>query len=113
MAGPLAPLVHEAVELSTPWARKLELLDQISDVLDAAMVADGIVPPHPKYVGSESSGYRLLEHNYAIILKSLPDEIKTIVPVVDQIYLERFHSGYVNQLDLDTWDGLLNLRSKD
>jgi hypothetical protein len=110
MAGPLAPLVHEAVQLATPWDRKLELLEQMADELDAAMVADGSVPAHSKFVGSASSGYRLLEHDYAVILKQLPDEIREVVPVVDQIYLERFHSGYVNQLDLSTWDGLLNLR---
>jgi Domain of unknown function (DUF4037) len=110
MAKLLHPLVEESVKLSTPWARKLDLLNQMADILDATMVADGIVKPHAKFVGSESSGYRLLEHDYAQIIKDLPDDIKTLVPVTDQIYMERFHSGYVDKLDLDGWDGLLNLR---
>jgi hypothetical protein len=50
-----------------------------------------------------------LEHNYAAILKQLPAEIRPIVPVWDQIYLEEFHSGYVASLDLPAWDALLNL----
>ncbi len=110
MAEPLRPIVYEAVRLATPWERKLELLDQMSDVLDATMVADGILKPHVKFTGSASSGYRLLEHAYAQIIKDLPEEIKTVVPVTDQIYMERFHSGYVNGLDINTWDGLLNLK---
>ncbi len=109
LAARLGRLVDEAVRLSTPWERKLELLDQMSDVFDATMVEDGILQPHPKFKGSATSGYRLMERAYAEILKGLPDEIKTVVPVWDQIYLERFHSGYVNSLDLQTWEGLLNL----
>jgi hypothetical protein len=106
---PLGPLVDEAVRLTTPWERKLELLDQMADILDDVMVADGIIKPHPKFTGSSTSGYRLLEHAYAELIKSIPDEIKTVVPVWDQIYLEQFHSGYVNTLDMDTWHSLLNL----
>lgn len=109
MADRLRPTVYEAVRLSTPWDRKLELLDQMSDILDATMVEDGIIKPHPRFKGSATSGYRLMERAYAEIIKGLPDEIKTIVPVWDQIYLERFHSGYVNSLDMRTWEGLLNL----
>ena len=109
MAARLGRLVDEAVRLSTPWERKLELLDQMSDVFDATMVEDGILKPHPKFKGSATSGYRLMERAYAEIIKGLPDEIKMVVPVWDQIYLERFHSGYVNSLDLQTWEGLLNL----
>ncbi|MCB0203026.1 MAG: hypothetical protein KDI03_23375, partial [Anaerolineae bacterium] len=102
-----------AVSLATPWARKLDLLNQMTDILDQTMVADGIVPPHPVFKSSPSSGYRLLEHNYAEILRTLPEEIRTIVPVWDQIYLERFHSGYVASLEMNTWDGLLNLEPVD
>ncbi len=109
MADRLRPTVYEAVRLSTSWDRKLELLDQMSDVFDATMVEDGIVKPHPKFKGSATSGYRLMERAYAEIIKGLPDEVKTVVPVWDQIYLERFHSGYVNSLDMQTWESLLNL----
>lgn len=113
LAAPLRPLVDEAVSLATPWPRKLALLNQMADVLDQTMVADGIVPPHPRYRPSPTSGYRLLEHDYAEILKRLPAELRTIVPVWDQVYMEEFHSGYVASLDGATWDGLLNLTPVD
>ena len=107
--APLCPLVEEAVELSTGWDRKLTLLDQMADVLDAAMVEDGIIRPHPRFVGTESSGYRILEHAYAELIQSSPDEIKAVVPQWDQIYLEQFHCRYVDGLDLDEWDTILGL----
>jgi hypothetical protein len=110
MGGRLHMIVDEAVRLSAPWERKLALLDQMSDVLDAALVEDGVIAPHPRLAGSESSGYRLLERAYAEILKQLPEEIVSIVPVWDQIYWESFHSDYVSMLDMATWQGLLNLR---
>jgi hypothetical protein len=106
---PLHPLVDAAVELSTPWERKLELLDSMADVLDAAMVSDGLIRPHPKFAGTPTSGYRLLEHAYAELIQTAPPEIKTIVPQWDQVYLEQFHSGYVDGLDLTTWDSILGL----
>ncbi len=107
--APLGPLVGEAVRLSTGWGRKGELLDAMADVLDGALVADGLIRPHGRYSGSHTSGYRLLEHAYAEILQSLPPRIQPEVPVWDQVYLERFHSGYVAGLDLDHWDALLCL----
>jgi hypothetical protein len=110
LGGPLLPLVNEAVKLSTPWERKLDLLHQIADILDQAMVADGVIQPHPKFAVSPTSGYRLLEHAYAEIIQGLPDDIKTIVPVWDQVYMEAFHSGFVAGLNLDTWDEMLQLR---
>ncbi len=113
LSGPLLPIVNEAVKLSTPYDQKLELLHQMSDILDQTMVADGIIRPHPKYAPSPTSGYRLLEHAYAEIIQGLPEEIKTVVPVWDQIYLERFHSGYVDSLDLETWDDILQLKPVD
>lgn len=110
MSKLLEPLVSEAVKLQTPWTRKLEILNEMSDVFDAVMVQDGIIPPHPKFQGSESSGYRLMEHAYAEILKQLPRDLVMTVPLWDQIYFESWHSGYVIGLDTQTWDGLLNLR---
>ena len=53
-----------------------------------------------------------MEHAYAEIIQGLPDDIKTIVPVWDQIYLESFHSGYVNTLDMATWDEVLQLKKE-
>jgi hypothetical protein len=109
MAGRLKPPVDQAVHIATPWERKLALLDQISDVLDRTMVEDGIVKPHVQFQGSPSSGYRLMERAYAEIIQQLPDEIKAVVPLWDQVYLEQWHSEYVNGLDLDVWTALLNL----
>ena len=110
---PLHPLVDEAVRLSTPWERKLELLDCMADILDETLVADGLIRPHPRFTGSPTSGYRLLEHAYAELIRAVPDEIKAVVPVWDQIYLEQFHSRYVDGLDLNAWDGLLGLHPAD
>jgi len=106
----MLPLVNEAVKLATPWARKLELLHQITDLLDATMVADGIIQPHPQYVASPTSGYRLMEHAYAEIIQGLPTEIQQVVPIWDQVYMEEFHSGFVADLDLATWDEMLQLK---
>lgn len=113
MAALLLPIIEEAVRLSTPWERKLALLHAMADVLDQTMVADGIIPPHPRFREHPSSGYRLLEHAYAEILKRLPPELRRIVPVWDQVHLEAFHSEYVASLDMATWDGLLNLYPED
>jgi hypothetical protein len=113
LSGPLMPIVSEAVKLSTPWERKLELLHQMTDILDQTMVDDGIIKPHAKFVVSATSGYRLMEHAYAEIIQGLPHEIKTVVPVWDQIYMESFHSGFVDSLDMDTWDDILQLKAED
>jgi hypothetical protein len=113
LAEPLLPIVEEAASLTTPWERKLDLLHQMSDIFDAIMVADGIIQPHPKFAVSPTSGYRLMEHAYAEIIQGLPDEIKTIVPVWDQVYMEEFHSGFVDSLDLATWDEMLQLKPEN
>ena len=60
--------------------------------------------------------YRGITHSLAeraidTIIQGLPAEIKTIVPVWDQVYLEQFHSGYVDSLDLGAWDRILGLQS--
>lgn len=109
MAGRMGAQVDEAIKLSTSWERKLVLLEQISDVLDETLVEDGLIAPHPKLHGSATSGYRIMERAYAELIKKCPPELKTVVPVWDQIYMERFHSGYVDGIDMATWEGLLNL----
>jgi len=110
LSDPLLPLVEEAVRLATPWERKLALLDTMAGVLDATLVTDGLIKPHPPFAGSPTSGYRLLEHAYAEIIQGLPEEIKGVVPLWDQIYLEQFHSRYVDSLDLSAWDTILGLQ---
>ena len=105
--------VEEAVKLETPWLRKQALLDEISDVLDQTMVEDGLIPPHPAFVGSATSGYRLLEHAYTALIHRIPSELQEVVPNWDQIPLERFHSRYVAEIDLDHWDELLCLKPRE
>ena len=84
------------MRLSTPWERKLELLDQMADVFDATMVADGIIQPHPKFNGSATSGYRLMEHAYAEIIKGCRTRSRRSCPCGIKSTWSRFHSGYVN-----------------
>jgi hypothetical protein len=109
VAPEMNPLILEASSDSCSWERRIEIFERISDLLDAKMVELGLVPPHPHFRGSPTSGYRLLEHNYAAILKSLPTEILSIVPLWEQVYLEAFHSGYVAGLPIEEWDAVLNL----
>jgi hypothetical protein len=111
--SPLRPLVEEAVQGTTSWARKLEILHAMADILDAEMVAQGLISPHPRYQESPSSGYRLLEHAYAEIIQGLPAEIKGVVPQWEQVFLERFHALYVDTLPMETWDALLHLSPKE
>jgi hypothetical protein len=85
----------------------------MADVLDAALVEDGLIRPHPRFQASPTSGYRLLEHAYAELIQGLPEELKDAVPVWDQVYLERFHSRYVDGLDLDEWDRILCLAPRE
>ena len=85
----------------------------MADVLDATMVADGIIRPHPDFTESPTSGYRLLEHAYAEIIQELPPEIVGVVPIWDQIYQEEFHARFVAGLDLAEWDNMLQLKPKD
>ena len=109
--APLGPLVDEAVRLSTPWARKLELLNRMADMIDHFLVVDGIIRPHPRFAEHPSSGYRLLEHAYAEILHGLPEDLRGLVPVWEQVHWEANHSQYVAGLELEAWDGMLNLRA--
>ena len=109
MADRLSNLIEESVKMSTDWNRKLDLLDEMADVIDLTLVEDKIIKPHPKFKKSDTSGYRLLEHAYKEILDELPDEL-LIAPNWDQIYLEGFVANYVkNGIDSETWLGLLNL----
>ena len=107
--APMHPLVDEAVHAGTSWERKLECLDQISDVLDKTMVEDGIILPHPKFEGTETSGYRLMEWAYYEIIRNLDPELLAIIPQFEQIYLEKSVVPFVAGLDGATWQAALNL----
>ena len=77
--------------------------------LDARMIELGLVTPHPEYQSHPTSGLRLLERPYQELIKSVPEEIKTHLPIWDQKYLEQFISGYVNGLSQEDRLGLLHL----
>ncbi len=109
MYGRLGTIVDEAVRRETAWERKLALLDQMSDQLDRAMVEDGIVPPHPRFAGSPTSGYRLMEYDYYQIIRHLPSELLDIIPEWEQVHLERSVVHYVAGLDEPSWRAALNL----
>ncbi|MBE81590.1 MAG: hypothetical protein CME21_03415 [Gemmatimonadetes bacterium] len=113
LADRMVPLIDEAVDIGTGWDRKLEILEQLSDILDERMVEIGVISPHPRFTGNETSGYRLLEHAYADIVKQLPDDVRNVVPQWDQVYLEEFHTTYVEELPIEDWDHLLNLTPVD
>ena len=112
MGGRLAHIVEKAPLLSTSWDEKLDLLHQMSDILDQAMVEDGLIAPHPKYKVSPTSGYRLLESAYAELIQKCPAEIKGIVPEWEQVHWESFHSGFVDGVDLATWRRMLVLEEE-
>lgn len=113
LGAPLLPLVTEAARLSTSWERKLLLLDQMADILDQAMVTDGLIRPHSHFRGSPTSGYRLLEHAYTELIQGLSPELRGVIPVWDQVHLERFHVGYVAGLEIEEWDRILGLEKED
>lgn len=112
MGTRLAHIVEDAPRLETPWNRKLDLLHEMSDILDAAMVEDGLISPHPKYVVSATSGYRLLENAYAELIKKCPDAIKGTVPQWEQVHWEGFHSRFVDGVDINDWRRMLLLEEK-
>jgi len=111
LAPQMDPLLKEAISGECCWKRRIDIFEHISDLLDARMTELDLVAPHPRFIGSATSGYRLLEHNYAVIMQSLPEEIIPIVPLWDQVHLESFHSDYVAQLPIEQWDAVLNLKT--
>jgi len=112
MSQRLCHIVDEAPKLSTSWQRKLDLLHEMSDVLDATMVEDGLISPHPRYKVSETSGYRLLENAYAELIQKSPAELKGVVPQWEQVHWESFHSRFVDGVDLADWRRMLVLKEK-
>ncbi len=113
LADRMEPLIDQAVKADTPWTDRVDLLAQIADLLDERMVELEIIPPHPRFEGSPTSSYRLLEHAYGAILQRLPAEIIRHVPCWDQIPLEEFHTGYVASIPIEQWDSILNLTPRD
>ena len=112
MGKRLAHIVEEAPQLSTSWERKLNLLHEMSDILDATMVEDGLIAPHRPYKVSPTSGYRLLESAYAELIRQCPDAIKGTVPQWEQVHWEGFHSRFVDGVPLADWRRMLLLEEE-
>ncbi|MDA0337037.1 MAG: DUF4037 domain-containing protein [bacterium] len=112
LAQRMDPLIIEAVRGDTSWPRRVELLGGLADILDEKMVALGVIPRHPRFSGSGTSSYRLLEHAYGAILKRLPEDVRSHVPCWDQIPHEEFHTGYVESIPIEDWDRILHLTPK-
>lgn len=110
LGAPVGEILRAATANGVSWERRLDHLDELASLFDAEMVAQGLIRPHPRFEGSPTSGFRLLEHAYAELVQSAPEDLKRSWPQWDQIYLEQFHSGYVDGLPLDTWDAILGLR---
>ncbi len=107
----LGALVDESLSPTASWHDRLELVERMSDVVDETMVEDGIIPAHPKLAGSPTSGYRLLEHAYKVLLGRVPEEIRLVIPRWGQIHFERFAAAYIDRIDTDSWHEDLNLTS--
>jgi len=113
LAPEMLPLIDEVAENGTPWPRRVVLFGALHDILDAKMVRLGLVRPHPRFKPSETSGYRLLEWCYYDLLKGLPAEIRPIVPLTEQIFMEQWVVDYVAGLTDDEWLHLLCLEPED
>jgi hypothetical protein len=109
LAPDLDPLLSEVTQSDTPWSRRISLFEDMHDILDTDMVAQGLIDPHPKFKKSPTQGYRLLESAYGDLCRTLPREILEHIPQWDQIYLEKFHSGFVANLGQDDWRHALGL----
>lgn len=109
IAERMDPLIAESVRADATWERRIDLLAQLADILDEKMVELGVIPAHPKFTGSDTSSYRLLEHAYGAIVQRLPADVCNHVPCWDQIPLEEFHTGYVESIPLEEWDRVLHL----
>ena len=111
VAPQMDPLLKEAVGGDCSWERRIELFWDVSDILDQRMVDMGLISPHPRFGKSPTSGYRLLEHAYVELLKQIPAEIRAIVPMGEQAYLESYHTNYAADIPIEDWDEILNLKS--
>jgi hypothetical protein len=103
LASEIDPLLTEVTQPETSWKRRIALFEDMHDILDADMVAQGLIDGHPKFKKSATQGYRLLESAYGDLCRSLPKDLLEHIPQWDQVYIEKFHSGFVSNLSPDDW----------
>jgi hypothetical protein len=113
LAPEMLPLVDELTENGTPWLRRVALFEAMHDLLDAKMVALGLVRRHAKLKRSATSGYRLLEWCYYDLLKGLPPESYPLVPLTEQRFMEQWVVEYVAGLCDEEWLHLLCLEPEE
>ncbi|MFM7320398.1 MAG: DUF4037 domain-containing protein, partial [Armatimonadota bacterium] len=109
MRAAIETLLEAVFAQAATMGDRLAALEGFADAVDAELVHQRVIEPHSRMHRSPTSGYRLLEHAYAEILKRMTPEEAVAVPVQDQIHLEAFHSGYVRGVDREEWLGLLGL----
>ncbi len=113
VAPEMRPLIEQAVEPGTSWPDRIALFEQAHDLVDRSLVEQNIIQPHPVFIRSETSGYRLLEHAYGELCRELPADLLAHVPLCDQKYFESFHVGFVADLSTAQWNECLNLSRSD
>ena len=113
VAPEMRPLIEIAIEQTASWPQRIALFEQAHDLIDQELVKQGIIEPHPGFVRSETSGYRLLEHAYGELCRELPADLLAHVPLRDQKYFETFHVGVVQNMSMEEWNDCLNLSRND
>ncbi len=109
MRGPVEDVLDATLREGVGTVAQLALLEDFATRIDAALVEQGVVAPHPRWNRSDTSGWRLLEHAYARILSNMTETESEIVPAVEQIPLESFHARYVRGVSEREWLELLGL----
>jgi hypothetical protein len=112
VASEMLPLIDKSLQSDCSFEDRIVLLERMHKLLDHEMVALGLIQEHPEFVPSETSGYRLLEHAYHDLLAHLPEDVRGIVPLWDQKFLESDHASSIAELESKTWDNMLNLKEK-
>ena len=109
IAPEMRPLIDEAVEPNTTWERRITLLEQSHDLIGQSLVEQGLIKPHPTFIPSETSGYRLLEYAYGELCRELPADLLPHTPLGEQKNFEGFHADFVAKLPAEEWRECLNL----
>ena len=113
LASDIDPFIVEMTQGDTSWERRIALFEDIHDILDNDMVEQGLISAHVQYDKSPTCSYRILEGAYGDLCRQLPVDLLKHVPLWDQVYLEQFHSNFVNGLDEKGWTDCLNLTKSD
>ncbi len=106
-------MILKACDAGRGWQERIAIVEDIHDLIDREMVAMGLIPAHPKYKRSDTSGYRLLEVAYRELLRQLDPELIARCPQVEQVYLEGWVTGFVAAQTGPDWQGMLVLKEEE